>query len=108
MPKDDETLEISRQPQDDGKLQARVIICNRKGLHARASARFVKCAEAFDAVVTVIKDDRTTAGGTSIMSLLALGAGPGTELILEAKGPEREAALRALVTLVETGFGEDQ
>jgi phosphocarrier protein len=93
---------------DDRKLLARVTIWNRKGLHARASAKFVKCAEAFDAVVTVTKDDRTSVGGTSIMSLISLAAGAGTELVLEAEGPEREQALRALVALVEGGFGEDQ
>jgi phosphocarrier protein HPr len=107
VPKDDQTLPISRQPSDDRKLRARVTICNRKGLHARASAKFVKCAERFDAVVTVTKDERTV-GGTSIMSLLTLAAGPGTELVLETEGPERKAALRALVLLVDTGFGEDQ
>jgi phosphocarrier protein len=107
VPKDDETLEIGPKPQDDRKLRARVTICNRKGLHARASARFVKCAEAFDAVVTVTKDERKV-GGSSIMSLLMLAAVPGTELLLEAEGPEREEALRALVSLVEAGFGEDQ
>jgi phosphocarrier protein len=106
LPKDDETLEISRQPQDHAKLRARVVIPNRKGLHARASAKFVKCAEGFDAVVTVTKDERTV-GGSSIMSLLMLGAGTGTELVLETEGPEREAALAALVALVEDGFGED-
>jgi phosphocarrier protein HPr len=94
-------------PKDEEKLRAHVTICNRKGLHARASAKFVKCAEAFDAAVTVTKDDRTTVGGTSIMSLMSLAAGPGTELVLEAEGAEREQALRALVALVEAGFGED-
>jgi phosphocarrier protein len=108
VPKDDGTSQIDEQAQDDGrKLRARVTICNRKGLHARASARFVKCADAFDAVVTVTKDERLTVGGSSIMSLLMLAAGPGTELVLEAEGPEREQALRALVALVENGFGED-
>ncbi len=94
-------------PEDANKLQARVTICNRKGLHARASAKFVKCAEAFDATVRVMKDDRTV-GGTSIMSLMALAAGPGTELVLEAEGPERREALRALVALIEAGFGEER
>jgi phosphocarrier protein len=109
VPKDDdEALQINRQPLDRCKLRARVTICNRKGLHARASARFVKCAEGFDAVVTVTKDDRTAVGGSSIMSLLMLAAGPGTELVLETEGPEREEALRALVSLVEGGFGEDR
>lgn len=91
---------------EDNKLRARVTIRNRKGLHARASARFVKCAEAFDATVRVTRDKHTV-GGTSIMSLMALAAGPGTELVLEAEGLEAAQALRALVALVESGFGED-
>ncbi len=91
---------------DDGKLRARVTICNRKGLHARASAKFVKCAEGFDATVSVSRD-RHTVGATSIMSLISLAAGPGTELLLEAKGHEAPQAIEALVALVESGFGEE-
>lgn len=86
---------------------ARVTIRNRKGLHARASAKFVKCAEGFDATVRVTRDERTV-GGTSIMSLMALAAGPGTVIILEAEGPEGPEAIEALVALVESGFGEEQ
>ena len=93
-------------PEDDNKLRARVTIRNRKGLHARASAKFVKCAEGFDATVRVLKDKHTV-GGTSIMSLMALAAGPGTVLVLEAEGPEGPQAIEALVALVESGFGED-
>ena len=85
---------------------ARVTIRNRKGLHARASAKFVKCAETFKATVRVTKDDRTV-GGTSIMSLMALAAGPGTEIFLEAEGPEGPEAIEALVALIDGGFGED-
>jgi phosphocarrier protein len=92
---------------DDGKLRARVIICNRRGLHARASAKFVKCAEGFDAIVRVSRDKHTV-GGTSIMSLISLAAGPGTEILLEAEGPEAANAIEALTTLVESGFGEAQ
>ena len=55
----------------------------------------------------MIKDERNKVGGGSIMSLLMLAAGPGTELVLETEGPEREAALAALVALVEDGFGEE-
>ena len=91
---------------NDRKPRVRVTICNRKGLHARASAKFVKCAETFNATVRVTRDDRSV-GGTSIMSLMALAAGPGTELILEAEGPEGPEALEALVALVESGFGEE-
>jgi len=90
---------------DEQKPRARVTIRNRKGLHARASAKFVKCAEMFNATVHVTRDDRTV-GGTSIMSLMALAAGPGTELLLEAEGPEGPEALEALVALVASGFGE--
>jgi phosphocarrier protein HPr len=90
---------------DEQKPRARVTIRNRKGLHARASAKFVKCAEMFNATVRVTRDDRTV-GGTSIMSLMALAAGPGTELLLEAEGPEGPEALEALVALVASGFGE--
>ncbi len=92
---------------DDEKLRVRVTIRNRKGLHARASAKFVKCAETFDAIVSVTRDKHTV-GGTSIMSLMALAASMGTELLLEAEGPEAPQAIEALVTLVESGFGEVQ
>jgi len=85
--------------------QQEVEIVNKLGLHARASAKFVKCAEAFNATVRVIRDDRTI-DGTSIMSLMALAAGPGTEIVVEAEGPEGPEAIEALVALVESGFGE--
>jgi phosphocarrier protein len=93
-------------PQEAGKLRARVTIRNRKGLHARASAKFVKCAEGFRAAVHV-RRDKHTVGGTSIMSLMALAAGPGTELTIEAGGPEAAQALEARVARVESGFGEE-
>jgi len=83
-----------------------VTIRNRKGLHARASAKFVKCAETFDADITVIRDGQSV-GGTSIMGLMMLAAGPGSELRLTAEGPEGPEALEALVALVDAGFGED-
>ncbi len=70
--------------ESEKKPCARVTIRNRKGLHARASAKFVKCAEAFEATVRVTRDDRTV-GGTSIMSLMALAAGPGTGLCWKPK-----------------------
>jgi phosphocarrier protein len=84
-----------------------VTIRNRKGLHARASAKFVKCAEGFDATVRVIRDGHGAVGGTSIMGLMMLAAGPGTEITLEAEGPEGPEAIEALVALVESGFGEE-
>lgn len=94
--------EIENSP----RPEAIVTIRNRKGLHARASAKFVKCAESFDALVTVMRDGHTV-GGTSIMGLMMLAAGPGATLHMTAAGPQGPEALQALVALVEDGFGED-
>lgn len=82
-----------------------VEICNQRGLHARASARFVKLAGTFDADVTVRREDQTVAG-TSIMGLLVLGAAPGCAIEIAATGPEADRAVSALAELVESGFGE--
>ena len=90
----------------NGFTSAQVIVRNVKGLHARASAKFVKCAETFDASVSVTREG-TTVGATSIMGLMMLAAGPGSTLDIEAQGPDAEAALAALVQLVKDGFGED-
>jgi phosphocarrier protein len=89
-----------------GGLSRELTIVNRRGLHARASARFVKCAESFDAEVRVTKDGQTV-GGTSIMGLMMLAAAPGSTIGVEAEGPEARAALEALSELVSTGFGEE-
>lgn len=86
---------------------ASVTIRNRKGLHARASAKFVKCAETFDAEVKVTREGQSV-GGTSIMGLMMLAAGPGTSIFIEAEGADAPQVLAALVALVEDGFGEDQ
>lgn len=91
---------------DSHKPSALVTIRNVKGLHARASAKFVRCAESFNATVTVSRDGHSV-GGSSIMGLLMLAAGPGTSLQLTAEGPEAAEAIAALVELVESGFGED-
>jgi phosphocarrier protein HPr len=85
---------------------ALVTIRNRKGLHARASAKFVKCAETFDAEVVVVREGQSV-GGTSIMGLMMLAAGPGSVLSIRADGTDAGAALAALIALVEDGFGED-
>jgi phosphocarrier protein len=82
-------------------------IVNKKGLHARAAARFVQCAEKFDAEVSVSKD-QTTVGGTSIMGLMMLAAGLGSSIVVAATGPEAVAALDALAALVASGFGEEE
>ena len=86
--------------------EAVVTIINRKGLHARASAKFVKCAEGFDAKITVTRDGQTVEG-TSIMGLMMLAAGPGAQLLLTAEGAEGPEALEAIVTLIEQGFDEE-
>jgi phosphocarrier protein HPr len=86
--------------------RATVTIRNRKGLHARASAKFVKCAESFEATVRVTRDGQTV-GGSSIMGLMMLAAGPGSSIDIEAEGPQAPEAIEALVALVESGFGED-
>ena len=82
-------------------------ICNKRGLHARASARFVKCAVSYSADVWVSKDGQTV-GGTSIMGLMTLAAAPGCIIAVEADGPDAEAALSALAELVENRFGEGE
>ncbi len=81
-------------------------IRNKKGLHARASAKFVKCADGFDATVRVTRDGHTV-GGSSIMGLMMLAAGPGTTIVVEAEGREADAAIAALSALVKDGFGEE-
>jgi phosphocarrier protein len=86
-------------------LRRSITIVNRRGLHARASARFVKCAESFDAEVRVTKDGQTV-GGTSIMGLMTLAAAPGCTIDLEAEGPEADQVLDALAKLIDEGFGE--
>lgn len=82
-------------------------IVNKKGLHARATAKFVQCCEKFDAVITVSRGDETV-GGSSIMGILTLGASTGTTIAVTATGPQAKAALDALETLVANRFGEDE
>lgn len=83
-----------------------VLITNRRGLHARASARFVTLASSFDATATVTKDGSSVTG-TSIMGLMMLAAAPGDSIEIAAEGAQADAALAALVALVESKFGED-
>jgi phosphocarrier protein len=84
-----------------------VDICNARGLHARASAKFVKLASTFDAEVTVSRDG-STVDARSIMGLMMLAAGPGCQIEIVAEGPEAKPAVDALVELVEARFDEDQ
>jgi phosphocarrier protein HPr len=82
-------------------------IVNRKGLHARASAKFVQTVERFDAVVTVTRAGETV-GGRSIMGLLTLGAAQGTTITVAAEGPQAAESLAALTELLADRFGEDE
>ena len=81
-------------------------ITNQRDLHARASAKFVKCAEGFNAEITVSRDGMSVPA-TSIMGLMMLGAAMGTTISVEARGPQAEAALEALAQLVESKFDEE-
>lgn len=95
-------------PADAGAAPVRrvVTICNQKGLHARAAAKFVKLAEAFDAEITVEKNE-TRVPGCSIMGLMMLAAGPGCDIGIEASGPQAQLAVDALAQLVAGKFDED-
>ncbi len=87
-------------------LSREIPISNKRGLHARASAKFVQMVERFNAEVTVTRNGETV-GGTSIMGLMMLSAGPGTSILVSAKGAEAEAALEAITELVVSKFGEE-
>jgi len=87
-------------------LSRELPITNKRGLHARASAKFVQMVEKFNADVTVTRNGETV-GGTSIMGLMMLAAGIGTSIVVSAKGPEAEAALDAISQLVTDKFGEE-
>ena len=82
-------------------------ICNKKGLHARASAKFVQTVERFDAEVWVTRGQETV-GGTSIMGLMMLAAGPGCSITVEASGAEAAQAIEALAALVAGRFTEGE
>ncbi|MDO9411616.1 MAG: HPr family phosphocarrier protein [Pseudolabrys sp.] len=84
-----------------------VEIINKKGLHARASAKFVQHAEKFDAAIIVTRGHEFV-GGTSIMGLMMLAAGPGTTITIKATGKEAAKAVADLVALVSDRFGEEE
>ena len=88
-----------------GEIKSRVMIVNKRGLHARAAASFVKTAGEFDADITVHKSGNTVSG-ISIMGLMMLAAPRGTELLLEVEGTDAESAMTDLCDLVASGFGE--
>jgi phosphocarrier protein len=91
----------------EGAVTRELPIVNRKGLHARATAKFVHCVEQFDADVTVSRCGETV-GGQSIMGILTLGAGIGSTITVSATGSQAQAAIDAIATLVANRFGEDE
>jgi len=88
-------------------VTATAVIKNRRGLHARASAKFCAVAGAWDADIRVQKDDDVV-GGCSIMGLLTLGAGVGSEITILASGPQAKEAVDTLIRLIEEKFGEEE
>jgi phosphocarrier protein len=90
----------------EGYGRAVVRIVNKKGLHARASAKIVEAAARFQSHITVSKDGQAV-DARSIMGLMMLAASEGCEVAIEAKGPDAKVALAAMVALIEAKFGED-
>ena len=91
-------------------ISARVTLCNKRGLHARASNKFIACAGEFDALVEVTSHNDVcaeTVTADSVMELLLLGSACGEDITISATGPEAEAAVMALINLVENRFGEE-
>lgn len=92
---------------EDGPLRRTLTIVNARGLHARASAKFVECVERHDARARVSKDGMDVDGG-SIMGLLMLAAAQGSEIVVETRGVEAETLMTALEALVAEKFGEER
>lgn len=88
-------------------IKKTLTIQNARGLHARASAKFVQCVEKFDAQIRVTREGQTV-GGTSIMGLMMLAAAPGCAIDIEAEGAQAAEALNALEALVKGKFGEGE
>jgi phosphocarrier protein HPr len=93
------------EPLPTGAVVRTFVICNKKGLHARASAKFVQTVEKFDAEVRVTRGGESV-GGTSIMGLMMLAAAPGTSITVAATGREAPACIDALAALIDSRFGE--
>ena len=87
-------------------LSRELLIINKRGLHARASAKFVQMVEKFSADITVTRNGETV-GGTSIMGLMMLAASPGSSVVVSASGSQAAEALEALDQLIQNRFGEE-
>ena len=105
QPSQDESYPAPAIP--PGALVRDMRIVNRRGLHARATAKFVQCVERFDAQIKVTRCGETV-GGDSIMGILTLGAGLGSSISVAAFGAQARQALEALAALVADRFGEDE
>jgi len=88
-------------------ISAPVTIVNKLGLHARAASRLVSCASGFAAEIEIVRGTRSV-NAKSIMGVLTLAAAMGTELVIEANGPDEQQALDAVIALFESRFGEDE
>jgi phosphocarrier protein HPr len=99
----DHTSDPSLAP--EGAVVRTFVICNKKGLHARASAKFVQTVEKFDADV-IVRRNGDKVGGTSIMGLMMLAAAPGTSITVQATGREAAEVVEALAALIDSRFGE--
>ena len=88
-------------------LQSRVTITNRLGLHARAAAKFVKLANRFKASVKIVKEG-VSIDGKSILGILTLAAVQGTEIMLKISGADEKSAMKALISLIENRFEEEE
>jgi phosphocarrier protein len=102
----DNPFAAAPDPCGPAPMSRELVIPNKRGLHARAAAKFVKLAETFSACVNVRRNG-STVSARSIMGLMMLGAGQGCPIVLEAEGWDAREALDALSALVEAGFHED-
>ena len=98
-----------------GTAQLTITICNKKGLHARAAAKFVKVVGSFESELRVSKisgngaaGEAESVSGTSILGLMMLGAEPGSELLLKASGADAQALVDAVAAMVADRFGEGE
>jgi phosphocarrier protein len=101
------TEDCPEQPTRPGAVVRVIRIVNEKGLHARASAKFVQTVEKFEADVRVMRCGESV-GGTSIMGLMSLAAARGTDITVDAIGKDAEAVVAAIDSLVSGRFGEDE
>ena len=91
---------------ENSSLCRKMTICNQRGLHARASAKFAALSGAYDAKVTVLKDG-TSVCGTSIMGLMMLAAATGDEIIIKTEGNQKVEVMGHIDELIKNKFGEE-